>query len=106
MRLAPELAAIGLAIVAVFSLPARAQKNGPAQTLFESANHERTGRGLAPLKWSATLAVAARQHALRMAARNTLSHQLPASRGWLTEPPKQARASAHSRKILPRAPAQ
>lgn len=33
------------------------------------------------MKWSATLAAAARQHALRMAAKNTLSHQLPREPG-------------------------
>lgn len=33
------------------------------------------------MKWSATLAAAARQHALRMAAKNTLSHQLPGEPG-------------------------
>lgn len=52
-----------------------------AQALFEAANHERTSRGLAPLKWSATLAAAAQGHAQRMAARNTLSHQLPGEPG-------------------------
>jgi hypothetical protein len=77
MRLASILAGIGATILTFFLLPARAQESGPAQILFESANHERAAQGLAPLKWSATLATAARQHALRMAAQNTLSHQLP-----------------------------
>lgn len=77
MRVALILAAISLAIPISSSLPARAQENGPAQTLFESANRERTAQGLAPLKWSPTLARAARQHAERMAAQNALSHQLP-----------------------------
>jgi|SRR5882672_5943578 len=76
MRVASLLTTIIVAIL-IFSPPsARGQGNDPAQTLFESANHERLAHGLAPLKWSATLAVAARQHALRMAAQNTLSHQL------------------------------
>jgi Cysteine-rich secretory protein family len=75
MRVAPVLAAIYLAIL-TFSPAVRGQENGPAQTLFESANHERAAHGLPPLKWSAALAAAARQHALRMAAQNTLSHQL------------------------------
>jgi hypothetical protein len=44
-------------------------------------------QGLAPLKWSDALAEAARQHALRMAQQNTLSHQLPG------EPPLTDRAS-------------
>jgi hypothetical protein len=61
--------------------PARGQESGAAQVLFQSANRERATQGLAPLKWSATLAVAARQHAQRMAAQNTLSHQLPGEPG-------------------------
>ena len=58
-----------------------AQGSGPAQTLFESANHARTERGLARLKWSSALEYAARQHAQRMAAENALSHQLPGEPG-------------------------
>jgi hypothetical protein len=81
MRLATILAGVSVAILAFSLSPARAQGNGPAQTIFESANYERVAHGLAPLKWSATLAGAARQHALRMAARNTLSHQLPGEPG-------------------------
>jgi hypothetical protein len=87
MRVASVLATISLAIL-VFSLPpARRQTKDPAQSLFESANHERLAHGLAPLNWSATLAKAAQQHALRMAAQDTLSHQLPG------EPGMAARAS-------------
>jgi hypothetical protein len=81
MRVASVLATISLAILFFPWSPAWGQENGPAQTLFESANHERVAHGLAPLKWSATLARAARQHALRMAARNALSHQLPGEPG-------------------------
>jgi cysteine-rich secretory family protein len=81
MRVASVLAVVGVAILIFPSPPARGQENGPAQALFESANHERAARGLAPLKWSATLARAARQHALRMAAQDTLSHQLPGEQG-------------------------
>jgi hypothetical protein len=87
MRLATIIAGIGIAILAFSVPPARGQENGPAQSLFESANRERVAHGLAPLNWSATLAGAARQHALRMAAQNTLSHQLPG------EPGMAARAS-------------
>jgi hypothetical protein len=94
-RLARRLASAGMVILTsgpTFVAPAaRAQANDPAQVLFESANHERAARGLAPLKWSATLAEAARQHARRMAAQNTLSHQLPG------EPDMAARASAGAR---------
>jgi len=81
MRLASVVATIIVASLAYSPPPAPGQETGLAQTLFESANHERTARGLAPLKWSSTLARAARQHALRMASRNTLSHQLPGEPG-------------------------
>jgi uncharacterized protein YkwD len=55
-----------------------AQKiSADARELFDSANRERVSRGLKPFKWSLTLSEAAWQHAQRIAARNTLSHQLP-----------------------------
>ena len=76
LRAFMALAAFCSAIQAPRLLWAGAQGSAGAQALFEAANHERTSRGLAPLKWSATLAAAARGHALRMAAQNTLSHQL------------------------------
>src|SRR6202140_4470501 len=81
MRVASVLATTSLAIFVFSWPPARGQQKDPAQSLFGSANHERVAHGLAPLKWSATLAGAARHHALRMAARNTLSHQLPGEPG-------------------------
>ena len=81
MRFATLIAGIGIAILTIPPRPVRTQQNGPAQFLFESANRERAAHGLAPLKWSATLAEAARQHARRMAAQNTLSHQLPGEPG-------------------------
>jgi len=81
MKLATLLAAIGMAFVTFSVLPVHAQDSGAAQSLFQSANHERAAQGLAPLRWSATLATAARQHAVRMAAQNTLSHQLPGEAG-------------------------
>jgi uncharacterized protein YkwD len=58
-----------------------AHGSGPERTLFNSANRERAAHGLAPLKWSPALALAASQHAQRMAAHNTLSHQLPGEPG-------------------------
>jgi len=81
MRLATLLAGLSIAILTFSLPPARGQENGPAQSLFESANRERVAHGLAPLKWSAPLAGAAHQHALRMAAQNSLSHQLPGEPG-------------------------
>ncbi len=74
-------AGIYFSILTFSTTPARGQQSGPAQTLFESANHERAAKGLAPLKWSATLAEAAHLHAQLMAAKSTLSHQLPGEPG-------------------------
>jgi uncharacterized protein YkwD len=45
------------------------------QFLFDAVNHERSAQGLPLLKWSDTLAAAARKHAKQMAAQNSLSHQ-------------------------------
>jgi uncharacterized protein YkwD len=53
---------------------------------FDSANRERVGHQLQPLKWDNALAEAARQHALLMAKHDNLSHQLPG------EPPLDQRA--------------
>lgn len=70
-----------LAAIWFFSLPfsspaACAQASSKAEILFAAANRERVARGLMPLEWSSPLAEAARLHAVRMANRNTLSHQL------------------------------
>jgi hypothetical protein len=82
---------IATIVIAVgFSAPATAAQSNlvnSEQILLQSANRERAAKGLAPLKWSDTLAAAARQHADRMARENTLSHQLPG------EPDMAARAS-------------
>lgn len=83
MTITSVLAAFGSAILFLALPVARGQGGDPAKALFESANRERTAHGLASLKWSATLAGAARQHALRMAAQNTLSHQLPGEPGMV-----------------------
>ena len=53
-------------------------QSGPGhseQILLQSANRERAARGLSPLKWNASLAEAARKHALLLAQKNALSHQ-------------------------------
>jgi hypothetical protein len=81
MRLTTIPAILGMAILISSSHAAYGQDKGSAQILFESANRERTAHGLALLKWSATLAVAAEQHVQLMAAQNTLSHQLPGEAG-------------------------
>jgi hypothetical protein len=70
------IAIAGLALLAPV-IVAQTGQNNPEQILLESANHDREEKGLPPLKWDASLAAAARQHALRMAQQNTLSHQLP-----------------------------
>ena len=50
----------------------------PAErALFDALNRERIAQGLPALQWDEALASAAREHAVRMAQRNTLSHQLP-----------------------------
>jgi hypothetical protein len=41
------------------------------------ANQARTRAGVAPLKWDAQLALAARQHCLRMAVEGPISHRYP-----------------------------
>jgi hypothetical protein len=73
---------IAMAILAAFIafIPwrgtAQQQMDASARILFDSANRERTSRGIPALKWDSSLAEAAHQHALRMADQNTLSHQL------------------------------
>jgi hypothetical protein len=81
MRIIPAFVAIAAAVLLFSVRSGPAQRGGPPQILFESANYERTARGLARLKWSDALAEAARRHVLRMAAQNTLSHQLPGESG-------------------------
>lgn len=81
MRFSITVGILALAVAATCALRAGAQARGPEQILFDAANHERASRKLAPLRWSATLAAAARGHAQRMAAQNTLAHQLPGEAG-------------------------
>jgi len=69
--------ALSLILFAGQQALSRDSQGGAEQTLLRLANHERAVRGLAPLAWSAPLAAAAHQHAVRMAQQNTLSHQLP-----------------------------
>jgi hypothetical protein len=80
MHSTAKIAAVALAPFLVL-LPrcgaAQAKVEEPARILFDLANQERTSRGIPALKWDASLAEAARAHALRMAQENALSHQLP-----------------------------
>ena len=59
----------------------------PEGQLFSSLNRERASQGLPLLQWDDALASAARQHAVRMAQLDQMSHQLPG------EPNLLARAS-------------
>ena len=59
------------------SATARLAPSPAEQTIFDSANRERAARGLQPLKWNASLALAARLHAQMMAQEGAISHQFP-----------------------------
>src|SRR5438045_4118668 len=48
------------------------------RALFDAANRDRAAHALQPLRWDDALANAAREHAIRMAQRNALSHQFSA----------------------------
>jgi Cysteine-rich secretory protein family len=74
--------AVLLGVVAVFLGPlavvhAQQPANYAERALFDAANRERIALGLQPLRWDDALANAARDHAIRMAQRNALSHQFP-----------------------------
>ena len=86
-----------LFVAAIFIAPlVTVHADGPTsdaeRTLFDAANRERISQGLQPLHWDESLAAAAREHAMRMAQRNTLSHQLP---GELPLPDRARMAGAH-----------
>ena len=83
MKTSSGFAAIVIAILSLCPQSAFAQdsQDGPEQILFQSANRERTARGLPPLAWNAALAEAARQHASLLAQQNALSHQFPGEAG-------------------------
>ena len=53
------------------------QSSGAVQQIYYLVNQDRAARGLQPLHWDRALAMAAAQHANRMVAENTLSHQYP-----------------------------
>jgi uncharacterized protein YkwD len=72
---------IVLAVIALlltsYSVYAQSEVVSAERALFEALNRERAAQGLSVLQWDDALASAAREHALRMAQRNILSHQLP-----------------------------
>jgi len=74
LAIALVMAVLTVAPVAVQGHP---QAVSAERALFDAANRERVAQGLSPLRWDEALATAAREHSLRMAQRNTLSHQLP-----------------------------
>lgn len=80
-------ALLGALILLPVAHSATPMDSSPERILFDAANRERAAQGLAQLQWDASLAAAARQHALRMVQQNMLSHQLPG------ELPLQQRAS-------------
>ncbi|HZC69741.1 MAG TPA: CAP domain-containing protein [Jatrophihabitans sp.] len=60
------------------SVPARTKlERSISRTIHKMINEERTAHGLAPVRMSPKLQLAARRHNLHMAHDNTMSHQLP-----------------------------
>jgi hypothetical protein len=72
------------------------QPTGAEKYLFESVNHERTERGLRPLKWDAALAEAAKRHTELMAKHKSLSHDFP---GEAELQVRTGNAGAHFRQV-------
>jgi uncharacterized protein YkwD len=64
-------------LITTYSVHAQSEVVPAERTLFDALNRERTAQGLPALRWDEALASAAREHAVRMAQRNVLSHQLP-----------------------------
>jgi len=75
------LVAVTLVIVSLtapcLGLAQTRNEGSSEKALFDFANRERAVRGLEPLQWDEALARAARQHALHMADKKSLSHQFP-----------------------------
>src|SRR5208282_1761609 len=64
--------------------PGDAEPQGGERVLFDASNRERAARRLPALRWDATLARAAREHALLMARTGAISHQFPGEPGLST----------------------
>jgi uncharacterized protein YkwD len=79
MRSARNLSIALLLAGAAFLAPAQAQQNveRAERQLFNVINQYRASQGLSEVKKDARLTAAARQHASLLAAKGTLSHQLP-----------------------------
>jgi uncharacterized protein YkwD len=76
MKISFRVAVVCLAATLVLAGTATAQTESVERQIFETANQARRAQGLMRLKWDASLARAAGQHAAAMARENTLSHQL------------------------------
>lgn len=81
------LACVGEAQPSRAGVASASGPSGDARILFKAANQERALRGLRPLAWDDSLALAALRHAEQMAEHKTLEHQLPG------EAPLQQRAN-------------
>ncbi len=69
---------VAILLMAPGALLAQPPPSGTAEgQLFSSLNRERAALGLPALQWDDALASAARQHAVRMAQLDQMSHQLP-----------------------------
>lgn len=89
MKTQSRVAIILLAGLTHLGVPVRAQSSaaslqGGERVLFDASNRERAARRLPPLRWDATLARAAREHALLMARTGAISHQFPGEPGLST----------------------
>jgi uncharacterized protein YkwD len=74
-----SVAALALVFLLALSgaIVAQQQAESVERQIFNAANQARSAQGLQRLKWNATMARAARQHASLMARQNALSHQFP-----------------------------
>ena len=86
MNAALRIAVSGFALLAILCPSLAAQSHardpdGDERFLLDAANRERAERHLAPLRWDAALARAAREHALLMARWGAISHQFSGEPG-------------------------
>ncbi len=74
-----RMACACLAALPFFAGAAMAQQGSESveRQIFDAANEARRAQGIARLKWDASLARAAKQHAAAMARQDSLSHQFP-----------------------------
>jgi uncharacterized protein YkwD len=82
---------IGL-LSAIFAAPAQTGTSAAEQELFGAANRARSAQGLSALKWSDSLASAARTHAAVMAQHGAAEHIFPGEPGMAA---RATRAGAH-----------